>query len=105
MREEPDQNSRDAEILSEASAKSDAGEEIRSDRRRLLIAGLIAAPFMLTLASRPARAASAMGSMGCYDYGVDDGSDDDSSVDGRLDNRDNRPRDRGRKPGHSQFDN
>jgi hypothetical protein len=81
------------------------GEAIRSDRRRLLVAGLIAAPFMLTLAARPARAASGMGSLGAYDYGVDDGNGDDGSFDSRLDDADNRPSDRESKPSRSRFDN
>jgi hypothetical protein len=47
-----------------------------------------------------------MGSVGCYDYGVDDGSsDDDSGANPHLDNRDRPPRDRGRKPDQSQLGN
>jgi len=56
------------------------------DRRRLLIAGITAAPFLLTLASRPALATGG-GTLGTYtgDYGTvppDDGTTDGGTTDG-----------------------
>lgn len=70
---EPGKNLRDAEVVAQANDERHEVEQVQSDRRRLLIAGLIATPFILTLAARPARATwDGGGTVGCYDYGDDD---------------------------------
>ena len=66
-------------------------------RRELLKRGLIAAPLLVTLAARPARA-QAMGSLGCYDYGL---AVEAEEIDGEDDPRGGR-RGRGRRLSRSR---
>lgn len=60
-------------MLSQDPSADDRKSEVNPGRRRLLITGLAAAPFILTLAATPAHGAPGMGSLGSYLGDYDDG--------------------------------